>query len=151
LLSTLMMPLTIVHPLRAILRGVAINTGGKRNFHMTPLRATIYPNANLETFNKVVQVKDRIVLVDFYADWCGPCHQLSPILENLTTEPKVSGSGLPIDLVKIDTDSDDGGKLGLKYKVRALPTVVALKNGEPINQFVGALPEPRVQDFLSKL
>ena len=102
--------------------------------------------------------------------WCGPCHALGPILEKLTTEPNKSASGLPFDLVKIDTDSDDGQVLGGTYKVRifakgiaqnlnlcqctqvrALPTVIAFRDGAPISQFVGALPEPSVQDFLSKL
>ncbi|KAH9483899.1 Thioredoxin Y, chloroplastic [Psilocybe cubensis] len=98
------------------------------------------------TFEKAIEATDRIALVDFYADWCGPCHQLAPVLEKLTKEPSTSGSGLPLDLVKVDTESEDG-----IAKVRALPTVIAFRNGSPITQFVGAINEAGVKDFLSKL
>ncbi|TFK42338.1 thioredoxin-like protein [Crucibulum laeve] len=120
-----------------------------RHFHRTPPRLALYPKADEKTFNKVVEVKDRVILVDFYADWCGPCHQLSPILEKLTKEPNTSGSGLPLDLVKIDTDAEF--ELGQKYKVRALPTVIAFKDGKPVSQFVGALRENDVKGFLEAL
>ncbi|RDB22301.1 Thioredoxin Y, chloroplastic [Hypsizygus marmoreus] len=132
---------------RALLRSAT--TSRARSFHSTTRRAEQYPRANLETFNKVVGTKDRLVLVDFYADWCGPCHQLSPILESLITNPEVkSSSGLPIDLVKVNTDDEDGLALGQQFKVRALPTVIAFRDGNPVNQFVGALPEGGVRRFL---
>jgi len=123
-----------------------------RKFHSTPFRAEHYPSANLETFNKVVGTKDRLVLVDFYADWCAPCHALSPVLESLTSNSDTqTRSGLPLDLVKVDTEGDDGLSLGQKFKVRALPTVIAFRDGEPVDQFVGALNEPAVRDFLRKI
>ncbi|KAF8077672.1 thioredoxin-like protein [Lyophyllum atratum] len=129
-----------------------VTTTGIRTLHSTAHRAKEYPDANLETFNKVVNTSGRIVLVDFYADWCAPCHQLSPILSKFATEASAkSGSGRPIDLVKINTEDDELIPLAQKYKVRALPTVIAFRDGELVDQFVGALPEPRVQDFLSKL
>jgi len=87
----------------------------------------------------------------FSASWCGPCHQLAPIVEKLTNEPNKSGSGLPFDLVKIDTDTEIGQALGGQYKVRALPTVIAFRNGKIISQFVGALSEAEVNKFLDKL
>jgi len=71
-----------------------------------------------QTFTKTVAQKDRITVVDFYADWCGPCRQLSPILEKLTDVPNQSKDGLPFDLVKIDTETDDGQSLAGKFKVR---------------------------------
>ncbi|KAF9469356.1 thioredoxin-like protein [Collybia nuda] len=132
------------------LRGLVVKSA--RPFHSTPRWAVQYNKANLETFNEAISSKDRIVLVDFYADWCGPCHQLSPILESLAGDAETkSGSGLPIDLVKLDTDGEVGQSLGQQFKVRALPTVIAFRDGKPVNQFVGALNEPGVRNFLQNL
>ncbi|GLB34661.1 putative thioredoxin-like domain containing protein [Lyophyllum shimeji] len=115
-----------------------------RTLHVTSRRADEYPNANLDTFNQVVNTSGRVVLVDFYADWCMPCHQLSPILSKVATSADTkTGSGRPVDVVKIDTDDEKLAPLAQKFKVRALPTVVAFRDGEVVDQFVGALPEPR--------
>lgn len=98
---------------------------------------------------------------------------LSPILEKLT-EPgntTLSGSGLPVDLVTVDTDAEQDLAVNfgvsaspasfilemyylcreLHSQISALPTVVAFKNGEPVLKFSGAIPEPQVKDFISKL
>ncbi|KAH8117179.1 thioredoxin-like protein, partial [Phellopilus nigrolimitatus] len=114
-----------------------------------------------QTFLKAIS-KDssqgKVVLVDFYANWCGPCKMLSPILEKLTATENAdaikTGSGLALDLVTVDTDAN--GELAMKYQARShfvssLPTVVAFKNGEPVLKFTGALPEPRVKDFIAQL
>ncbi|KAF6763874.1 hypothetical protein DFP72DRAFT_840961 [Ephemerocybe angulata] len=76
---------------------------------------------------------------------------LSPVLEALTAEPNKSGSGLPIDLVKIDTDSDDGYQLCTQFEVKAMPTVIAFKDGVLVSKFTGALPPPRVKKFIDEL
>jgi thioredoxin 1 len=62
-----------------------------------------------------------------------------------------AGSGLPVDLVTIDTEDIEGAQLGQKYKVRALPTVIAFQDGKPIDQFIGALNEQGVRQFLNKV
>ncbi|KAJ6525706.1 thioredoxin-like protein, partial [Mycena capillaripes] len=101
---------------------------------------------------------DRVVLVDFFADWCGPCHALSPILKKLTAE-RAAGSGLQLDLLTIDVENEGNGGFDLSqdYKathvlqVRALPTVVAFRGGKPVHKFVGALNENGVGQFLDKL
>jgi len=93
------------------------------------------------------RAKDKVVLVDFYADWCNPCKMLSPILEELTKDDSVqSGSGRSLDLVTVDSDVQV--QLAMKYKIRSLPTVIAFRDGEPVSQFMGALPEHRVRHFL---
>ncbi|ETW86304.1 thioredoxin-like protein, partial [Heterobasidion irregulare TC 32-1] len=93
---------------------------------------------------------DRVVLVDFYADWCGPCKTLSPILERITTDESIkSGSGLPLDLITVDTDAEVA--LAQQHKIRSLPTVVAFKDGQPVSQFIGALPEAQVRKFIESL
>ncbi|KAG5352972.1 hypothetical protein C0989_011615 [Termitomyces sp. Mn162] len=136
---------------------------GFRALHATPRRSELYPNADLavrrgisvsnntklNTFSKVVGTQDRLVLVDFYADWCGPCRQLSPILEKFSTDASIkSGSELPIDVVKINTENETVLPLVQQFKVHALPTVIAFRNGEPVDNFVGMRNEAGLKRFL---
>ncbi|KAH9833016.1 thioredoxin-like protein [Rhodofomes roseus] len=103
-----------------------------------------------QTFKKAVSNEDKVVLVDFYADWCNPCKMLSPILENIATDPEVqTASGAGVDLVTVDTDTEM--ELAAEHNIRGLPTVVAFRDGKPVNKFVGALPEAQVRAFLRSL
>jgi len=133
--------------LRAVRTSLRSQAILKRNFHSTLRRNEHFLDADSQTFEKAISSKDKVVLVDFYADWCNPCKMLSPILEKVTTDPEVkSGSDRPLDLVTIDTDAQI--ELAQKYNIRSLPTVMAFKDGEPANRFVGALPEAQVRAFL---
>ncbi|GAA6060315.1 hypothetical protein JCM10212_002956 [Sporobolomyces blumeae] len=96
-----------------------------------------------ELFQKHVVDGSKPVLVDFYADWCGPCKMISPVLEKVVTEE----SGF--DLMKVDTDAEY--ELAAKYKIRSLPTIMAFKNGQVIGQFIGAQPEAGVRKFLEEM
>ncbi|KAH9980877.1 thioredoxin-like protein [Lactifluus volemus] len=122
-----------------------------RLFSTSKARLEQFHNADQVTFGRVTsatRTNERVVLVDFYADWCGPCRMLSPILEKLAADVDTkTGSGRPIDLITIDTDQH--GALAQKYQVRALPTVVAFRDGEAVNRIVGALPEGGVRNFLN--
>jgi len=124
-----------------------------RYFQTTSRRTEQFLNASEETFKKVVEnatAKDKVVLVDFYADWCNPCRILSPILEKIVEDPSAkTGSGSSLDLVTVDTDQQV--KLAQKYQIRSLPTVIAFKEGEPVDQFVGAQNETAVRRFLQNV
>lgn len=84
------------------------------------------------------------VVIDFWADWCGPCKQLSPVLERLAL-----GDGGRWVLAKVDVDANQ--RLGAAFQVQSIPSVFAVVKGQPIPLFQGALPEPQVRQYLDEL
>jgi putative thioredoxin len=84
------------------------------------------------------------VLVDFWAPWCGPCKQLAPVLEKA-----VAASGGRVTLVKMNIDEHPGiaGQLG----IQSIPAVIAFKNGQPVDGFMGAIPEKEINRFIDKV
>ena len=83
------------------------------------------------------------VLVDFWADWCGPCKSLGPVLEKLETA--YAGR---FTLVKVNADTEQ--QLAGAFGVKSLPTCILLMGGRPVDGFMGALPEGKVREFLDK-
>lgn len=84
------------------------------------------------------------VVVDLWASWCGPCKQLSPVLERLAQ----AGGGAWV-LAKVDVDANPG--VAQLFGVQSIPTVVAVAGGQPIDAFAGALPEPQVRQWITGL
>lgn len=98
--------------------------------------------ANFET--EVVETSKTLpVLVDLWAPWCGPCRSLGPVLEKLETA--YDGR---FKLVKVNTEEEQ--ELAQAFGVRSIPMVVLMKDGQPVDGFVGALPEGQIREFLDK-
>lgn len=99
--------------------------------------------AKNDTFQSEVVDHKGVVLVDFYADWCGPCKVVAPILEEL------SGSMKDVKFVKVNVDENQ--ELAGKYSVFSIPTFLIFKDGVVKNQFVGAHSKESFEDEIKKV
>ena len=88
------------------------------------------------------EVQEGLVLVDFYADWCGPCKMLAPVLEDVQEEMK------NVKIVKVDIDENPN--VASEYKVKNIPTIKVFKNGEEITTNVGFLPKGALVEMINK-
>ena len=86
-------------------------------------------------------VKKGVSLVDFWAPWCGPCRMLAPIIDELAKEFEGKAN-----ICKVNSDTEE--ELGAKYGIRSIPTILFMKNGEVVDQMIGASPK---QAFIDKL
>ncbi|WP_247728781.1 thioredoxin [Halovivax limisalsi] len=86
-----------------------------------------------------VVARNDVVLTDFYADWCGPCKMIEPVLEDLAAETDAV-------IAKVDVDAHQS--LAAEYGVRSVPTLALFADGEQVEQQTGALPEDRLRDLI---
>ncbi|MFB6889122.1 thioredoxin [Kitasatospora sp. NPDC056327] len=86
------------------------------------------------TFDADVLKSDKPVLVDFWAEWCGPCRQVAPVLEDIAAE-----EGDKLTIAKLDVDANQ--QTAAAYNVISIPTLILFKNGEPVKQITGARPK----------
>ena len=87
-----------------------------------------------QDFNQEVLEADTVVLVDFWAEWCGPCKMVAPVLDDLSQE--YDGK---IKFTKVDVDENP--ETAMKYGIRSIPTILVFKGGAPVDQVVGAVPK----------
>ncbi len=93
------------------------------------------------TFEQEVLTSDKAVLVDFWAEWCGPCHAVAPVLEKIVEERKDE-----LKLVKVNIDDEQA--LSVKYGVMSIPTMILFKDGAPAAAAVGAQPKSALERML---
>jgi len=91
-------------------------------------------------FNEEVMNCDKPVLIDFYADWCGPCRMVSPIVDKIADEHP------EIKVCKVNVDNEE--ELAVKFEVMSIPSLFVMKNGEVVNKSVGAVPEAKILDMV---
>ena len=92
----------------------------------------------------IKESQSQVVLVDFWAPWCGSCKQLTPIIEKVVRE---AAGAVKLVKMNIDDHPSIAGQLG----IQSIPAVIAFKDGQPVDGFMGALPESQVRDFIAKV
>ncbi|MBR4596529.1 MAG: thioredoxin [Bacteroidales bacterium] len=85
-------------------------------------------------FNELLQ-DSKLVIVDFWATWCGPCRMLSPILDQVEEE-------MPDQITVVKVNVDDADEIAAQYRIMSIPTLLFVKNGEIVDKTVGAMPKP---------
>lgn len=98
-------------------------------------------NVTSENFESEVLQSDKTVLIDFYADWCGPCKILSPIVEEVAKE------NADVKVVKINVDSEQ--EIAIKYRIMSIPTLVVIKDGKEINRAIGVIEKSEILTLLN--
>jgi thioredoxin 1 len=96
---------------------------------------------NDKSFDEDVLQSDKPVIVDFWAEWCGPCKMIAPALEEISTE--MSGQ---VTVAKLNIDDNPGTPA--KYGVRGIPTLIMFKGGEAVAQKIGALPKSELKRWV---
>ena len=94
-----------------------------------------------QSFEEEVLQSDKPVIVDFWAEWCGPCHAVAPVLDRIVEE-----SNGDLKLVKVNIDEQPA--LSQRYGVQSIPTMILFKNGEPAAAAIGAQPKPALERAL---
>ena len=97
---------------------------------------------NKDSFKTEVEEAKGLVVIDFYADWCGPCRMVAPIIEEIANER----SDVAVAKVNVDENPDLAGKFG----VASIPTLVVIRNGKIASRSVGARPKDQILDMLDR-
>lgn len=101
-------------------------------------------NLNSKNFNEEITNTEKLVLIDFFATWCGPCKMLSPIITEISKEYSES---VKVCKVNIDENQD----LALKYNIMSIPTLIFFKNGEVIKSKIGFCSKSELKNIINEL
>jgi thioredoxin 1 len=97
-------------------------------------------NVTEQSFDAEVLQSDKAVLVDFWAEWCGPCHAIAPVLDQIASERS--------DLKVVKLNIDEEPSVAQRYGVMSIPTLILFKDGEPAAAAVGAMPKSMLEERL---
>ncbi|HOS84280.1 MAG TPA: thioredoxin [Bacteroidales bacterium] len=92
-------------------------------------------------YDEVVAQSDKLVMIDFWAEWCGPCRMVAPIVAELATEYEGKA-------VIGKCDVDENSEISVKFSIRNIPTLLFVKNGEVVDKLVGAVPKSKIIEKL---
>ncbi|MEK6829630.1 MAG: thioredoxin [Nanoarchaeota archaeon] len=99
-------------------------------------------NANKEEFQQIIDSEQGVVLVDFWAEWCGPCRALGPILHDVSEEVE------NVTIIKINVDENT--ELSAQYGIRSIPTVLVLNAGKQVDKFIGLQNKEKIKEIIEK-
>ena len=95
-------------------------------------------------FEETVLKSDKPVIIDFWAEWCGPCRMVAPIIEELAKEYEGKA-------IVGKCDVDENPEIAAKFSIRNIPTLLFIKNGEQVDKLVGAVPKDKITEKLNSL
>lgn len=101
-------------------------------------------NLNKENFEQEVKNSDKLVIVDFWATWCGPCQMLAPVLEKIAEEKKDT-----VKICKVNVDEEQ--ELAMEYGIMSIPTLVMFKNGEKVKTSVGFFSKSELEKIIDNI
>ena len=93
------------------------------------------------SFDELLQ-REKLVIVDFWATWCGPCRMLSPLLDEVEAEMEDK-----VEVVKVNVD--DADEIAMRFRIMSIPTLLFFKNGEMVDRSVGAMPKSALVDKIN--
>lgn len=96
-----------------------------------------------EEYNNEVIKSDKLVLIDFFATWCGPCKMLAPVIEQISNEND--------DIMVVKIDVDKNAELAVLYNVASIPTLVFLKDGKKVKEHIGFASKAEIQNLINEL
>lgn len=96
-----------------------------------------------EEFDKIISNGHKLIVVDFFADWCMPCLMMAPVIEELAENMK------EVKFVKIDID--DNPKLSQRYEIRSIPTLIFFRDGKMIDKIIGGMDEDNLREKVEEL